>query len=353
MRRWRRSLRAGLVLLVAFRVAACDEDGPGLIGVIGGEQSARTTVVIDTDMSFDDALAILFLLDNPDIDLVAITVTGTGFATLPAGVDNALRLVALAGDSAVIVAAGAKDSRSTGMLQDDIPPQARVDADLLFGLALPQPVSAVSADPVSVVLRDVLDAAEGDVVVVATGPLTNLANVIQVDPTIAERITRLVVFGGAFGVPGDVATDGTDGAALAEWNMYLDPVAAEEVFSAGIPTELIPLDAARRAPVTRAFVALLAGRADTPSSRFVAAGLAALVEAGAIEAGYAFRDLLAAVVGTDDAFVEFQAFPVRVVTVGDTIGRTLVDITGDSLRVATAVNPLALEQRILTVLTGN
>lgn len=344
------SLLAGLALL--FGLAACDP-GEGIFGAIGGEAPALTTVVIDTDMTFDDALAILYLLEDEDVDLAAITVTGTGFATLEAGVDNALRLLALVGNTDVVVAAGAKNSRSSGMTQDDIPESLRIRADGLLGVPLPEAERSVSPDAVEVVLRDAIDAAGGDVIVVTTGPLTNLANAIEIDPTIAERITRLVSLGGAFEVPGNVVPDGAAATPVAEWNMYLDPVAAEEVFAAGIPIDLVPLDAVRQAPLTRAFVERLAARADSPGARFAAAGLAVLLDEGTIDAGFEIADPLAAILATHPEIAGYQVLPVRVVTVGGSIGRTLTDITGSSLRVAATVSGPTLEELLLDALAGD
>ncbi|MGI9037892.1 MAG: nucleoside hydrolase [Gemmatimonadota bacterium] len=341
------------VLVVCAGLAGCDP-GEGLFGVIGGDAPPRTTVVIDTDMTFDDALAILYLLQNEDVDLAAITVTGTGFATLEAGVDNALRLLALVGNTDVVVAAGAMNSRSSGMTQDDIPDTLRIRADALLGVPLPEAERSATSDPVEVVLRGVLDGAKGDVIVLTTGPMTNLANAIEIDPTIAERIARLVTFGGAFQVPGNVIPDGSTDTPVAEWNMYLDPVAAEEVFSAGIPTDLVPLDAARRAPLTRDFISRLAARGDSSGASFAAAGLTVLLDEGAIDAGYDLSDPLAAALTTNPEISSYEVVPVRVVTVGDSIGRTLVDVTGDSLRVAGSVATPALEDLLLDGLTpGN
>lgn len=339
------------ILALGVGPTACDA-GDGLIGVIGGPPpAARITVVIDTDMTFDDALAILYLLENDDVDVGAITVTGTGFASLGAGVDNALRLLALTGDSTVLVVAGADESRSSGMTEDDIPPDLRTAANTLRGIALPGPVSMASTAPVEVVLRDILDAAEGDVVVLTLGPLTNLANALEIDPNLADRVARLVSLGGAFEVSGNVRPDGFMGIPVAEWNMYLDPVAAEEAFSAGIPTDLIPLDAVVRAPLTAAFASRFQAGASRPAARFVADGLTVLTGDGSIRAGYAFLDALAAIVATDPAVVGFQAVPVRVVTVGDSIGLTLVDVTGDSMRVARTVDAPGVEDRLIEVLT--
>jgi pyrimidine-specific ribonucleoside hydrolase len=341
----------GLLVLVAW-IAGCDP-GEGIFGVIGGNTPPRTTVVFDTDMTFDDAVGLLYLLENDDIELAAITVTGTGFASLEAGVDNALRLLALVGNTDVIVAGGARNSRSSGMTQDEIPDSLRARADALLGVPLPPRTRSVSPDPVEVVLRDVLDAAEGDVIIVTAGPLTNLADAIEIDRTIAERVARLISFGGAFQVPGNARRAGSTDPAVADWTMLLDPVAAEEVFSAGIPTDLVPLDAAALAPLTRAFVTRFTALADTAAGRFVADGLSVLVADGTIDAGYRFFDPLAAVIAADPEIAGYQVLPVRVVTVGDSIGRTLVDITGDSLRVPVALDRQALEDRIVDVLSAN
>ena len=78
--------------------------------------------------------------------------------------------------------------------------------------------------------------------VLTLGPLTNLALALEADPSIASEIDHVVVMGGAFSVPGNVHLDAHPSASIAEWNVYVDPVAAERVLDSAVPVTFVPLD---------------------------------------------------------------------------------------------------------------
>src|SRR5574341_1775158 len=100
------------------------------------------TIVIDTDMGGDDWMAILYLLNRADVQVQAITVTGTGLAHAEPGATNALGLAALAGQPDIPVAAG----RQTPLAGDHaVPSDWRTDADMLSGLSLPSNPHAISS----------------------------------------------------------------------------------------------------------------------------------------------------------------------------------------------------------------
>src|SRR4030095_6725613 len=107
--------------------------------------STPRPIVIDTDMGNDDRMAILYLLNRPDVKIRAITVTGTGLAHAERGATSALGLAALAGQAEIPVAAG----RQTPLAGDHaFPPDWRTDADTLSGLSLPSnphPISSQTA----------------------------------------------------------------------------------------------------------------------------------------------------------------------------------------------------------------
>ena len=95
----------------------------------------------------------------------------------------------------------------------------------------------------------------------ATGPLTNVAEALGRDPSLAGRLEMVYAMGGAVSVGGNVRLPGTGG--KAEWNFFVDPRAARVVLSSGVPVTLVPLDATNRAPVT---VALTRPPPEEPST---------------------------------------------------------------------------------------
>lgn len=135
-------------------------------------------VIIDTDMASDDWMAILFLLQRPDIKIKAITVAGTGETHCGPGVRSALRLVALAGESGIPAACG----REIPLQGDQVFPEDwRTWADTLSGLAAPDVETPPQGDAVQM-LSTLMQESPEPMTVLTLGPLTNLAEAIQADP---------------------------------------------------------------------------------------------------------------------------------------------------------------------------
>ena len=193
-------------------------------------------IVIDCDPGHDDAIAILLALASPEVEVRAITVVG-GNQTLDKVTRNALKVLELAGRTDIPVAVGAG-----APLQRALRTAAHVHGESgMDGPALPEPttkpVDAEAADFLAEVLQD------GDVLV-PTGPLTNVALMLQRHPEVKTRIARIVWMGGAIN-EGNVTP-------AAEFNAFVDPEAAAEVFASGIPLTMIGLDVTHMALFTRA-----------------------------------------------------------------------------------------------------
>lgn len=304
----------------------------------------RTAVVYDTDMGSDDWLAALLLLCHPAVDVKAITVTGAGLARLDRGVANALTLAALAGRPAVEVAAGRDGPLEGG---HPFPDEWRNASDTLPGEALPAGGTASGRSAVDAILAH--DSA-GALTVVATGPLTNLADALRADPGLAGRLARVYVMGGAVGVPGNVhATRPELANRTAEWNFYADPAAAAAVVASGAAVTLVPLDATDAVPVTPAFLARLRTRRTTPAARFVCDVLTS--REGDVNAGrYYFWDALAAAVAIDERISPPAEMTIRVELQPDDEGRTVADPAGRPVRVCRGADLPAFERLFLDTL---
>jgi inosine-uridine nucleoside N-ribohydrolase len=181
-----------------------------------------TRVILDCDPGHDDAVAILLALGNPAIDLVALT-TVAGNQTLARTTENARRVLALAGRTDVLVAEGADRPLVRELV---IAPDIH-GASGLDGADLPEPV--VPIDPRGAV-RLIQDELTPDTVLVATGPLTNVAAAIAS----GARPREIVWMGGAIAL-GNVTP-------AAEFNSYVDPEAGAAVLASGIPVTIVPLD---------------------------------------------------------------------------------------------------------------
>src|SRR5574341_473883 len=172
---------------------------------VGTQAAESRPVVIDTDMGADDQMAILFLLQRPDVSVQAIAVSGTGLAHCGPGTDNAAGLVALAGAGSIPIACG-RETPLEGTRA--FPDEWRADSDNAGGLSLPD-----GEPPVDVAAPDLLAESISDLpgqiktTLLALGPLTNVADLLQQHPDIADKIERIVIMGGALDVPGHVPLD--------------------------------------------------------------------------------------------------------------------------------------------------
>jgi inosine-uridine nucleoside N-ribohydrolase len=201
-----------------------------------------TRFILDCDTGSDDAVAIFAATAHPELELVALT-TVNGNVSLEHTTDNTLRVLDHIGARIPVYAGAVRP-----FLRPDFPiPRAILNEGSEFqksSLDFPAPVSTAAAgSAVSFLIDTYLDDANADVTLVATGPLTNVALALAAEPRLAERIPRLVVMGGAH-ANGNVT-------ASAEFNIWVDPEAAEAVFSAGIRDVVVfPLDATHSAPLS-------------------------------------------------------------------------------------------------------
>jgi inosine-uridine nucleoside N-ribohydrolase len=281
-------------------------------------------VIVDTDAGADDLMAIAFLLSRGDLRVEAITVVN-GVAHVKPGAQNILRLLALAGHSEIPVYAG-RERPLTGSAE--FPAAWREAADTLPGVTLPRAAGVLQSEPAAQFLAkrfaDIIDRMRGHKVrLLALGPLTNIAEALDLAATPPKSVSEMVIMGGAIGVPGNLSDGGPppNGNTTAEWNMFVDPAAAARVFGGWnaavsikkVPApeiRLVPLDATNKVPIDSAFLARIEREARTPLARFVAQVLGtnrSLIAQGA----YFAWDPLAAV-----ALVHPEILRTRCLTIG-------------------------------------
>ena len=319
---------------------------PGIPPVLADDAQP---VVIDTDMAADDWLAILYLLQRSDVNIKAITVSGTGEAHCDPGIRNAMNLVMLAGRPEIPIACG----RETPMQgKHTFPKDWRKNVDGLLGLALlenPYPPTKTTAVEL---LVGVANESSTKINLLALGPLTNVAEALESDPTFGDRLQRITIMGGAVNVPGNVGSSSNIKNEVAEWNIYIDPHAAAVVFKSGVPITLVPLDATDYVPVTTDFYQRKMKERLTPSAEFVYRVL--MMKDRWIRVGqFDFWDPLAAVVLTDENQVTFQEFKLSAIEEeGPESGRTLVSDNGHPMQVAVKAELPRFEKLFLDTLNG-
>jgi pyrimidine-specific ribonucleoside hydrolase len=338
------------VLMLAL-LLGCINTAPPLLEPITPHAVAADAqpVVIDTDMAADDWLAILYLLGRPDVDVRAITVTGAGEAHCFAGTQNALGLVALAGRPEIPVACG-REAPLQGA--HAFPTEWRERVDNLLGLSLPENSREASGESAVEILTRIIKGSPQKVNLIVLGPLTNVGEVLAAEPALAMNLEMITVMGGAVEVAGNVGPSSSIENEAAEWNIYVDPRAAAQVFGSGAPVTLVPLDATNYAPLTMDFYKRLERDRTTSVAEFVYRVLAAQEEN--LRSGqYYFWDPLAAAIATEEGLGTFQKMSLVVVEEeGKESGRTLESERGSVIRVAMTADRERFETLFLNAVNG-
>lgn len=196
-------------------------------------------IIIDTDPGQDDAVAILLALASPELEILGITAVA-GNVPLALTVKNARMICELAGRTDVKIFSGSVRP----MVRELVTAENVHGKTGLDGPTLPEPTMPVQDRHAVDFLVDTLMAEKpGSVTICALGPLTNVALALVREPKIASRIREIVLMGGGLFEGGNVTP-------AAEFNIYVDPHAADVVLRAGIPTVVIPLDCTHKALTT-------------------------------------------------------------------------------------------------------
>ncbi len=327
-----------LAALLLSAVAACSDSEPA------ADTSGKTLVIVDSDGAFDDIKAILYLLEQPDVEILALTMSGTGIARCPAAAENAAALLERIGAPDIPVACG-----RTQPLEGDNEalPIWRDSADTLGNVELPAPRALADGDAADL-LTEALEDADRNVTLVALGPLTNVAEALEETPDLMDKVDMMYLMGGAVDVGGNVFM--IEPNEVAEFNIWADPTAAAIVFDTGVPITLIPLDATNELPVTPyLYEAVAAHRDASPTATFVADYL----DVSPLLGGLYHWDELAAIVAIDETVVTIEDRKLAIATgTQSQEGATIDDPNGRPVRVAVAADRAAFESHFYGAIIG-
>jgi purine nucleosidase len=268
------------------------------------QAQAAERVIIDTDPGTDDALAILLALRSPELRVEALTVVA-GNVTAPVGLENALKVLSLAGRCDVPVAEGAQRPlhaklniepfwNGPGGLGGAVLPPAQCKADPRFGPG---------------VIIELVHKYPHEITLIGVGPETNLALALLKDPTIVPLVKRVILMAGS------ISGGNVNGAA--EFNVYCDPDAADLVFRAGWPVTMVGLDVTEITLISSAQVDEIerSGGAEAKFAAAVARFQVGLYQGTGFSGG-AIHDALAVGVAFDPTFVKLRAMHIDVETEG-------------------------------------
>ncbi len=309
--------------------------------------------LIDTDPGVDDALAILMCFAAPDVDVRALTVLG-GNVGLHHTVRNACALVdclkeSLAPGAQCEVKVYAGVARP---LLRDIVDAAFVHGSDGFGDAnLTAPITQVESTHAALAIIEHANACGGELEILALGPLTNIALALALDPSLPGKVKRLVIMGGAITAKGNIS-------AFAEFNIAVDPHAAQSVLTHWPNAELVDWEATVRcAPSIATTESWLAARSRNGQfmhsiSRKTVVFNRSIAGDLRDQARWTWADPLAAFVAIQPERCQFQSFGVEVILQGAAMGATLLNERERSIRVLTELDKDEFHSALHACLAG-
>lgn len=204
-------------------------------------EGKRIPVIIDCDPGHDDAMAILWALARPELEVKAVT-TVAGNTSIDRVTDNAVKVLTKAGVTDIPVAKGLSEPLIRNLISESFGTAVHGESGM-DGPALPDRGFEVSELSAYELMVKVLEESEEKVTVIAIGPLSNLAVLFKLRPDLKSRIERISMMGG-----GAARGNWTP---AAEYNIYADAEAAYVVFHSGVPIIMAGLDVTQRAYITR------------------------------------------------------------------------------------------------------
>ncbi|MEM8595921.1 MAG: nucleoside hydrolase [Pseudomonadota bacterium] len=295
-------------------------------------------LLIDTDPGIDDALAILSAARDPALDLLALT---TVFGNVPVSVAtrNARGLAALCPRPPLVAEGAARP-----LVRAPAPhPDFVHGGDGLGGAPLPVEGAALDPRRAATVISALAEAHRGALVVVAVGPLTNLAEALAADPALPGRVARVIVMGGAVRHPGNVTE-------AAEANFWQDPHAAAAVLQAPWPLTLVGLDVTECVRLYPDDLAELPATQAVTLLRKAIGFYAAFHRESAKFTGCYLHDPAATTVAADPSLLECRRLRIAVTLEGEAEGAVRESAEGTPVDVALAANAPGIRTRVLSAL---
>ena len=282
-------------------------------------QGSEIQVVFDDDGSPDGTTALFYLLGHPRVSVLDVGIS-YGEAHPEEYVQHIARKMDELGISGIAFGAG-QDSPLAG--SNEFPEWMRQAAGEFWGHPIPNADKTYPVQDAAELMVSIASQSSEPVTLFVSGPSTNLAQALRLDPSIHDKILAVYIMGGAVHVRGnidDLLPDADN--RVAEWNIYADPQAAKEVFESGLEIYLVPLDATNQVMVGRDDTA--AWRQGGASARFAADIYDALFDAWDSEEA-AVWDLMTAAIMVRPDLCAFEPLHLEVTTTeGDTAGQTVL-----------------------------
>ena len=306
----------------------------------------KAKILIDTDPGNDDLLAIVMALSSPHFDLRGLTVVG-GNASLVDTTNNALSLLSYMGRPDIRVYVGYPSAMnetltSSAKLDEFKSHRSRIHGDTGLHVDLPEPtMNPMNGNAVDFIISE-SEANKGELILVPIGPLTNIARAIEKEPNIVDWVKAVHVMGGAVNVPGNITED-------AEFNIYCDPEAANEVLSSGLDIKLCGLDITRETSIKRDEVEWLKG--DSPGERLIRQLLDIVFRKLTDRNYFSLHDPIAVLSVLHPELIQWKMSRVSVVCDGKEVGKTIdLDEANGSVSIGIDIDRDAAKAKIAEIL---
>lgn len=322
-----------------------------------------TQVLIDTDVDFDDYLAMLYLLKHPAIHVTGITVTGTGDVHLTPGVNNVSNMLTLLADPNLLKIPVIQGAKAPMIYSNTFPGKDRDAANNHYNADFFATNPNPTLDSAQDFLRDYFIHSTAPTTVLCIGGGSNYGRLFesaksdpQLRAALDKNLTRIVMMGGnllpEFTPTGFEGAQGNIQATMqpmpyytnqvAEWNIFVDVRGAQEIFASGIPITLVALNATQQVPITSDFVEKINAINNTATTFLYAVLTSETIKDG-IGKYLDFWDPLAACVLTNPSLVTTQTLSLRIEqelnVENDKSGMIIVDhINGHKIDVALSAN---------------
>jgi len=277
----------------------------------------KKKVILDMDPGIDDALAMLLAFHSPELEIIGMSIV-SGNVHVSKGVINALRTLEILKVKDLPVYIG----QDKPLLRKLETAEWVHGSDGLGDANIPMPSRKPNKGKgVEFIINTIMDSKPNEITLIATGPLTDIATAILIEPELTKRVKELIIMGGAYGLTPYGIGNVTQ---VSEFNVYTDPEAAKIVFESGIPLTAVGLDVTTdpKAILTKEkYEELASSKSDT--AKFAVAIMKNFMNRfGFMQ----IHDAMAIAMAIDQSFFKTSKYNVTVITNNDiTRGQTIVD----------------------------
>ena len=278
-------------------------------------------IILDCDPGMDDSMAIVMAVKSPDLELTAVT-TVNGNYPVDVTCVNAQKILEMLGRADIPVARGMANPMVRACPADPFTHGKDGQAENF----LPKPTTPLSSLHAVDMIIETVKKNPGEITILCTGPMSNLAMAITKAPEIKDMIAGVIAISGAFGLNRHAFANATGDTPQSEWNVYVDPEAAKIVYESGVPLVALGLDVATHFDVNFSEEDIEAFRkSNNPEAHFLHQAIN-FVHGRGFEAYCTIIDCMAVGYAIDDTLVETIRGHVGIETQSPlTLGMTVLD----------------------------